>query len=302
VEGNAKSLFAKRVIAQAQTLFPDKACCYIDTEFTFDREWAETQGVNTSKLQFQQSNIAEQVFGWATKYAQSGGFSVIVVDSLGNLLPRKAFDLKEFYKGKGQEYETSFMPGLMAKLTTDFAKQVSKYASETNTLILVINQMRSKIGVNYGSDETTPGGHAWGHDLSLRIKLQCIDRLKDGKQNIIGMKVKATIKKSKIATTSATDDHSHLIFYFENGAAKTEAFSLYDTAIKKGIIVAKGPWYRLMLNGQEIKKWVGRDNVQNEILSNDELREQIKKGIEESSRDGTFGAEPSSIPEETLDE
>ncbi len=143
-EQSGKTLLCYRLIAQAQKLFPDKVPVFLDTEFTFDWEWATRNGVDVDRLLVKQTNEMETAFADTLKFVDSGLCSLVILDSLGNTQPKSKLDHVEHYKKENEQ------PGLHAKKVTTFVTQLCEPLSRTQTFGVFTNQMRDKIGVLYG--------------------------------------------------------------------------------------------------------------------------------------------------------
>lgn len=298
-EGSGKTLLALRAIAMIQRKHPDMFVAYLDTEYTFDPVWAKRQGVNLETLRLIQSNIAEEVLGAAVKFAASGACSGIVIDSVGNLMPNDDFSITDYYKqNKKGEFEHKVQPGVMAKKTTAFIRQMAKFVFENKVLCIAVNQVRDRIGVLHGDPTDTPGGRALKHNLTLNIGLSRVeDLINDKSKEVEGVKIKARVKKSKVAIAKTTDETNHLRFYFDGGIEKTATISLFDEAVRKGVILRSGPWVT-WVEGKEVKeRWQGRDNALAQLLSDDELRETLANDVARSGNQEPIPVEPSGIEE-----
>jgi recombination protein RecA len=303
--GSCKSLLALRIIAMAQRLFPDKAAGIIDTEFAHDRKWIAMQGIDPERMLFVADNVAENVHYTLCRYVETGLCSVVVLDSLGNLQSSKMANTSEWFKvDKQGNVASSSEMGLSAVLTTAFMKKITNAAAKTNTCVIICNQVRDKIGVLYGSPETTPGGNALGHDVAMRIRMSKVEDIVDDRKNVIGHVASAHVKRNKVAVNGVgrTDDGTHLSFYFEDGIKKTEVFSTYDEAVKRGIISKAGAWVYWNYGGEQIKRWQGNHNAREHFLTAPDDLAKLKDHNANTTIDATFSSEPETVSVTVVDE
>lgn len=187
-EASGKTTFALQVIAQVQKA--GKKAAYIDVEHAFNMQYAKTLGVDPEQLYFSQPNSAEEAFDIAKMLAETGEFAIIVIDSVAALTPATEF---EGEVGKGQI-------GHLARFLGQALKQVIGIFAQTKTAVILINQMRMKMGVSYGDPYTTPGGMALKYYASQRIRISKGSKVtgKDA-DDVIGWKSKFRVDKNKIA-------------------------------------------------------------------------------------------------------
>lgn len=282
-ESSGKSTLANRLLAMAQRTFPEKVAYLVDTEYTFSYDRAQAHGVDISEdaLIVYQNNIIEEVFDQTLKVASSGLVSIIVIDSIGNLMEMKSAD-PNFWKMKGGKPEYTPQPGAIAKKVTQFVQQLCYFAAQYNFALVGINQIRSKIGVMYGDPTDTPGGHAWKHDLSVNIRLRQVEYKEDEY-----LKVCAQVRKNKDAGPSSTDDTNHLVFYFEDGIAKCRVFDLFDEAVRVGIIGVAGSWLTWYdAKGEIVEKLQGRDNLIGLLVNDADKFAKLEKQLNEFNSRG----------------
>lgn len=303
--GSGKSNFALRILGQAQKQYPDKLVAYIDAEARFTKDWARRQGVDVDLLQYHRTNVVEEIGFLINQYVSSGLFSVIVLDSLGNTLTSTSLNFKEFYQKKGETIITKEQPGAIAKLVTRFMQQVTVPAAQNDTLVLVVNQLRDKIGVLYGSTETTPGGNNFGHDLTMRLRFAPVGKDTDIVENgeVVGMRSAVTIQKHTLGRANIrTDDGTHFELYFDNGVEKSKTASIFSKAIRQGIIVKAGGWYSIYNpeTGEQVHKLQGEATVKDRCMNDPEFRAEIESYI--GASDATYGDRPTEIPENLIEQ
>ena len=271
--GGGKTLLALRSCAMAQKLDPDRIPAYIDTEFRFNAEWAQQQGVDISEGRFAlwQGNFAEKTFERVLKAISSGAVSIVVVDSLSNLIAEKYSGSEMWKVGKDGELANKQQVASKASYNTLFVQQLVSACIEHDVILLNISQLRSKIGVLYGNPETFTGGFALKHNLSISAKIRAVEPITDG-DTIVAYRVGVNVERNSFAVKAKTDDTSHLVFYLDGGLEKSEIMALYDAAIKKDYLVQKGAWFYLVdTDGKELRKWQGTKNVVNSFMSDPEL-------------------------------
>ncbi|MFA7250011.1 MAG: recombinase RecA [Dehalococcoidia bacterium] len=185
-ESAGKSTLAQHIIAEAQKLGGTAA--YIDVEHALDPEYAANCGININDLLISQPDTGEQALEICEALVRSGAVDIIVVDSVAALVPRAEIE--------GDMGDS--LPGLQARLMSQAMRKLTSAVSRTNTALVFINQLREKIGVIFGSPETTPGGRALKFYSSVRIDIRRVESLKDG-QTFIGNRVRCKVVKNKVA-------------------------------------------------------------------------------------------------------
>jgi recombination protein RecA len=252
-ESSGKTTLALSVIKQIQ--LQGGTAAFIDAEHAFDVNYAKVIGVNVEELLMSQPDTGEQALEIAEKLTSTGEVAVIVIDSVAALTPRA-------------EMGDSHM-GLQARLMSQALRKLTAIVSKTNTIIIFINQIRMKIGVLYGSPETTTGGNALKFYASVRIDLRRIASLKKG-EDFIGNKIKATVKKNKVA---APFKQAELEIYFDEGIS--EIADVVNLAIKHGVIAKSGSW--LAFEGEKVGQ--GVDNARKFLKENPKILKAIDKQI-----------------------
>lgn len=265
-----KSFLAYQILTQAQRRYPDKWVALIDTEFVVDRrvglKWVEKQGVNLAKFALVASSVAEEVFNTFIAMVESGKFSVVVLDSLGNTEAGQFMAGSRFQKdAKTGAYKTDQI-GVLAKIIGNSTKRLVTAAANTKTLLVIINQVRDNMNVMYGPKHRTPGGNVFKHNRSIGIELVKLDTLKRG-ESIEGQVVRAHVRRSKVSTAGSTSSSNDLRFYFGDGAQDRAGVSaVVDRAIELGVIGKKGAW---MVFGQ--KKFMGLGKLLDALSTDPDL-------------------------------
>ncbi|MEI7925209.1 MAG: recombinase RecA [Chloroflexota bacterium] len=185
-ESAGKSTLAQHIIAEAQKLGGTAA--YIDVEHALDPEYAANCGININELLISQPDTGEQALEICDALVRSAAVDIIIVDSVAALVPRAEIE--------GDMGDS--LPGLQARLMSQAMRKLTSSVSRTNTALVFINQLREKIGVIFGSPETTPGGRALKFYSSVRIDIRRVESLKDG-QTFIGNRVRCKVVKNKVA-------------------------------------------------------------------------------------------------------
>ena len=255
-ESSGKSTIALTVITEAQKM--GLKCAYIDAEHALDPIYMQALGVDLDKLIFSQPDYGEQALEIVDRLVRTGEVGVIVIDSVASLIPKAELE---------GEMESAQM-GLQARLMAKAMRKLVSAASETKTLLLFINQLRSKIGIMFGNPETTPGGMALKYAASVRIDLRKKEDLKDKAGDAIGIKVKAKIIKNKMAPPLKITEFD--ILY---GKGIDQFGCLFDLALSQGIFTQKGAW--VYLDGENFAQ--GRDNAVEKLKLDPKLIALIKE-------------------------
>lgn len=283
--GSGKSLIALRLMAMAQMMYPDRMVGYIDSEYTFDKVWAERQGVDTSIMQFAQTHIMEEAFGYLLKWASTGVFSMIVLDSLGQLQPVAKSSINKFDLTEKGERVNSMHVGLDARVISEGMKDIAGLVARNETLLVGVNQVREKIGVLYGDPTTTPGGKLWKHDLSIDVHVLTPKPVLDKNKEKIGLTVPVNVKRNKYnGFTGKTDDSNHMVFYDDDGIEKARAVSILDRAARAGVLVVAKTWIKLIDpdTDETLRTWQGRGNAQQAVMDNEEVVNEIQAMIDKA--------------------
>ncbi len=256
-ESCGKTTLALQAIASCQK--NKGRCAYIDLEHALDKHYCEVNGIDLSQLLLATPNSGEQTFELINALVKTGAIDLIVVDSVAALTPKAEID------GHFEDQTIDLQARIMSKGLRILQPLLSQY----NTTIIFINQLREKIGVFYGNNETTTGGRALKFYASIRIDLRRSELIKEG-NSCVGIRSVAKIVKNKLAAPlyKATLD-----IYFDQGIDHT--LEIIDFALEHNIITKKGVWY--YFKNERIGQ--GRLNVKEELLKNKELFELIKIAV-----------------------
>ncbi len=258
-ESSGKTTVALHVIAEAQKLGGTAA--FIDAEHALDPVYAQKLGVDIGAMYVSQPDTGEQALEITEQLVRSGGIDIIVIDSVAALTPKAEID---------GEMGDSFI-GLQARLMSQALRKLTGVTSKSKTLVIFINQLREKVGVMFGSPETTPGGKALKFYSSVRLDVRKLDTIKSG-QDIIGSRTKIKVVKNKVAPPFKTAEFD--IMY---GEGISILGCLIDTAIDMGIVEKSGSWFSY--NSDKIGQ--GKENVKAYLSSHPEIADEIDKKIRE---------------------
>ncbi len=283
-ESSGKTTLTLHVIAEAQKA--GGIAAFIDAEHAFDPSWAKRLGVDLESLLVSQPSSGEEAMSIAEKLVKTNAVDIIVVDSVAALVPEK-----ELQGEIGDQFV-----GLQARLMSQSLRKLTGAISKSKTAVIFINQIREKIGVMFGSPETTPGGKALKFYCSCRIDVRRIGQIKDGEE-VVGQRVKAKIVKNKVAPPFRVAEfdmmHSNGISY---------AGDLLDLAIAKKIIFKSGSWFRY--GDQQLAQ--GREKARAYVETNPEFAEELKQKILaalEAEQEGIDAQAPAEEPDpEELEE
>lgn len=256
-ESSGKTTLALSVIAQAQKT--GGTCAFIDAEHALDPGYAKKIGVDIENLLISQPDAGEQALEIADTLVRSGAIDVLVVDSVAALVPKAELE---------GEMGDSHM-GLQARLMSQALRKLTSTVSRSNTLIIFINQIRMKIGVMFGSPETTTGGNALKFYASVRMDIRRVGSIKD-KEDVIGNQTRVKIVKNKVAPPFKVIDFD--IMYGEGISKNGE---LIDLGVKAGIVEKAGAWFSY--NGEKLGQ--GRENAKIFLKENPKVADEIEKKI-----------------------
>ena len=258
-ESSGKTTIALTAIASVQKAGGTAA--FIDAEHALDPSYAKNIGVNVDDLLISQPDTGEQGLNIATALVKSGAIDIIVIDSVAALVPEA-----EINGDMGDSHV-----GLQARLMSQAMRIMSGAISQTNTLVIFINQLREKVGVMFGNPETTTGGRALKFYSSVRIDVRKGDWIKNG-SDVIGAKTNLKIVKNKVASPfkSASVD---IIF----GKGLSKYGEIVDIAVEKDIITKSGAWFSY--NGEKVAQ--GRDNAVKYLENNPLIADEIENKIRE---------------------
>jgi len=259
-ESSGKSTLATHVVAEAQR--NGGVCAYIDAEHAMDPVYAASIGVNVDELLISQPDTGEQALEIADMLIRSGALDVLVIDSVAALVPRAEIE---------GEMGDSHM-GLQARLMSQALRKLTGNLNKSRTIAVFINQLREKIGVMFGSPETTPGGRALKFYSSVRLDIRRIESIKDGPE-VVGNRVRVKVVKNKTAPPFKQAEFD--IMY---GKGISREGSLLDVGVDLGIIKKSGAWFTY--DGEQLGQ--GRENVKTFLADNVDLMVEISEKIKDA--------------------
>lgn len=259
-ESSGKTTLALNAIAQAQKTGGTAA--FIDAEHALDINYAQRLGVKIEDLLVSQPDTGEQALEVAEVLVRSGAVDIIAIDSVAALVPRAEIE--------GDMGDS--LPGLQARLMSQALRKLTAAISKSLTTVVFINQLRMKIGVMFGSPETTTGGNALKFYSSMRLDIRRIENIKDN-QETIGGRVRVKVVKNKLAPPFKQAEFD---IYFNEGISRVG--EIVDLGVEKGIIEKSGAWYSY--GGNRIGQ--GRENSKEFLKNNVEISKEIESKIIES--------------------
>jgi recombination protein RecA len=260
-ESSGKTTLALHCIAEAQK--KGGICAFIDAEHALDPIYARKLGVKVDDLLISQPDHGEQALEIADTLVRSGAIDVLVVDSVAALVPRAELE--------GEMGDA--LPGLQARLMSQALRKLTASINKSHTMVIFINQIRMKIGVMYGSPETTTGGNALKFYASVRLDIRRIGSIKD-REETTGNQTRVKVVKNKLAPPFKQVEFD--IMYGE-GVSKTG--ELIDLGVKAGVVDKSGSWFSY--DSQRIGQ--GRENAKNFLRENPEIAAQIEAAIRQNS-------------------
>ncbi|MDE3206062.1 MAG: recombinase RecA [Acidobacteriota bacterium] len=277
-ESSGKSTLAMHVVAEAQR--NGGICAYIDAEHAMDPVYARAIGVNVDDLLISQPDTGEQALEIADMLIRSGALDVIVIDSVAALTPRAEIE--------GEMGDSHV--GLQARLMSQALRKLTATLNRSNTIAIFINQLREKIGVMFGSPETTPGGRALKFYSSVRLDIRRIESIKDGAE-VVGNRTRVKVVKNKVSPPFKQAEFD--IMY---GRGISREGSLIDVAVELGIVKKAGAWYTY--EGEQLGQ--GRENAKTFLGENLEVMIEISEKVRQKV--GLGGEEPDVIGLDPRDE
>ncbi|RDE10275.1 recombinase RecA [Pelagibacterium lacus] len=266
-ESSGKTTLALHVVAEAQKA--GGICAFVDAEHALDPIYARKLGVNVDELLISQPDAGEQALEIADTLVRSGAIDVLVIDSVAALTPRAELE--------GEMGDS--LPGLQARLMSQAMRKLTASISKSKAMVIFINQIRMKIGVMFGSPETTTGGNALKFYSSVRLDIRRIGSIKD-REEVVGNQTRVKVVKNKLAPPFRQVEFD--IMYGE-GISKTG--ELLDLGVKTGIVEKSGAWFSY--DSQRLGQ--GRENSRQFLKDNPEIAQQIENGVRESA--GLIAAE-----------
>ena len=256
-ESSGKSTLAMHVVAEAQR--NGGVCAYIDAEHAMDPIYANALGVDIDQLLISQPDTGEQALEICDMLVRSGAIDVVVIDSVAALTPRAEIE--------GDMGDTHV--GLQARLMSQALRKLTGNLSKTQTIAIFINQLREKIGVMFGSPETTPGGRALKFYSSVRLDIRRIESLKDGAE-IVGNRTRVKVVKNKVSPPFRQAEFD--IMY---GKGISREGGLLDMSVDLGVVTKSGAWFTY--EGEQLGQ--GRENSKNFLTENPEVMMEISDKV-----------------------
>jgi recombination protein RecA len=258
-ESSGKTTVALHAVANAQKA--GGIAAFIDAEHALDPEYAQRLGVDTDALLVSQPDTGEQALEIMDMLIRSGAVDIVVIDSVAALVPKAEIE--------GEMGDSHV--GLQARLMSQALRKLTGAINSTKTTAVFINQLREKVGVMFGSPETTTGGKALKFYASVRLDIRRIETLKDG-TDAVGNRTRVKVVKNKMAPPFKTAEFD--ILY---GVGISREGSLIDLGVDQGIVRKAGAWYTY--EGDQLGQ--GKENARNFLRDNDDVANEIEKRIKE---------------------
>jgi recombination protein RecA len=274
-ESSGKSTLAMHVVAEAQR--NGGICAYIDAEHAMDPIYAKAIGVDIDQLLISQPDTGEQALEIVDMLVRSGALDVVVIDSVAALTPRAEIE--------GEMGDSHV--GLQARLMSQALRKLTANLNRSNTIALFINQLREKIGVMFGSPETTPGGRALKFYSSVRLDIRRIESIKDGVE-VVGSRTRVKVVKNKVAPPFKQAEFD--IMY---GKGISREGSLLDLSVDMGIVKKSGAWFTY--DGEQLGQ--GRENAKNFLTENPEVMMEIADRVRSQAGLGPADADAEAFGE-----
>lgn len=258
-ESSGKTTLTLHAIAEAQKA--GLSCAFIDAEHAFDPAYAKNLGINLDEMIISQPDNGEAALEIADTLVRSGAVDLIVIDSVAALVPQV-----ELEGGMADN-----QMGLQARLMSKALRKLTSTVSKTNSTVIFINQIRMKIGVMFGSPETTTGGNALKFYASVRLDIRRGTAIKD-QEEVLGNETKVKVVKNKVAPPFKTADFE--IIY---GEGISRVGEIIDLAVKYDILEKSGSWYAY----KDAKIGQGKENTKNYLRENSKVSEELENAIRE---------------------
>src|ERR1700738_713883 len=260
-ESSGKTSLTLHVIAEAQK--KGGVCAFVDAEHALDTVYARKLGVNLEDLLISQPDTGEQALEITDTLVRSGAIDVLVIDSVAALTPRAEIE--------GEMGESQ--PGLQARLMSQALRKLTASISRSNTMVIFINQIRMKIGVMYGSPETTSGGNALKFYASVRLDIRRIGAIKD-REEVVGNQTRVKVVKNKVAPP-----FKQVEFDIMYGEGVSKVGELIDLGVKAGVVEKSGAWFSY--DSQRIGQ--GCENVKLFLKANPDIASKIEAAIRQNA-------------------
>ncbi len=258
-ESSGKTTLTLQVVAEMQKL--GGTCAFIDAEHALDVTYADKIGVSVPDLLISQPDTGEQALEIADALVRSGSVDLIVIDSVAALVPKAEIE--------GEMGDA--LPGLQARLMSQALRKLTGTIKKTNCMVIFINQIRMKIGVMFGSPETTPGGNALKFYASVRLDIRRIGSIKRG-DDVVGNETKVKVVKNKVAPP-----FREAIFDILYGQGVSREGEIIDLGVEAKVVEKSGAWYSY--GGERIGQ--GRDNCREYLRENPDLAREIENKVRE---------------------
>ena len=276
-ESSGKTTIALHAIAEAHKKNKDSVCAIIDTEHALDPIYAKNIGVDLNRLFISQPGSAEQALEIMDTLVRSGGYDIVVLDSVAALVPKAELD---------GEMGDSHM-GLQARLMSQALRKLTGSISKSKTAVIFINQIRHKIGVMFGNPETTTGGNALKFYASVRLDIRKVTTLKDKDGKPSGNEVRVKVIKNKVGTPFQSAD---LVIVFGKGIDRLS--EIVELGTKAGILEKSGSWYAYQ--GQKVGQ--GKDAARQWLVDNPSVSKKIEEEVKAKAKSEVF-IQPDARPE-----
>ena len=260
-ESSGKTTLTLHVIAEAQK--KGGVCAFVDAEHALDTIYAKKLGVNLEDLLISQPDTGEQALEITDTLVRSGAVDVLVIDSVAALTPRAEI---EGEMGDSQ-------PGLQARLMSQALRKLTASISRSNTMVIFINQIRMKIGVMYGSPETTTGGNALKFYASVRLDIRRIGSIKE-RDEVVGNQTRVKVVKNKVAPP-----FKQVEFDIMYGEGVSKSGELVDLGVKAGVVEKSGAWFSY----DSTRLGQGRENSKAFLRQNPDMANRIEAAIRENA-------------------
>lgn len=259
-ESSGKTTLTLQVVAQMQK--QGGVCAFIDAEHALDVQYAQKLGVNLQDLLISQPDTGEQALEIVDALVRSGSVDLVIIDSVAALTPKAEIE--------GEMGDA--LPGLQARLMSQALRKLTATIKKTNCMVIFINQIRMKIGVMFGSPETTTGGNALKFYSSVRLDIRRVGSIKKGEE-VIGSETKVKVVKNKVSPPFKTAEFD--ILYGEGISREGE---IIDLGVNTRVLEKSGAWYAY--NGEKIGQ--GKDNAREFLKENPELAFEIENKVREA--------------------
>ncbi|SAI71998.1 recombinase A [Bordetella ansorpii] len=260
-ESSGKTTLTLQVIAEMQKL--GGTCAFIDAEHALDVQYASKLGVSLTDLLISQPDTGEQALEITDALVRSGSIDLIVIDSVAALVPKAEIE--------GEMGDS--LPGLQARLMSQALRKLTATIKRTNCMVIFINQIRMKIGVMFGSPETTTGGNALKFYASVRLDIRRIGSIKKGEE-VIGNETRVKVVKNKVSPPFKQAEFD--IMY---GAGISREGEIIDLGVQAGVVDKSGAWYSY--NGNRIGQ--GKDNVREYLKEHPDMAFEIENRVRENA-------------------